>query len=110
MVGFVKSGHIYELTEIMRQKEDCKFAECLKHLAEETLSVDEIAMLKSRENFDESCIPDSCIALFVTNNEVTQYNDSILKSKVCVNVEAQDKVVRDKISARKQESLINFAN
>ena len=69
----------------MRQRNDKAFAECLKHLAEDCMNGNDIAMLKSREIKDRSLLPEDHVQLFATNEEVTSYNDAILSSRSPLN-------------------------
>ena len=50
---------IIELTDIMRQKDDVKFAECLRRSTNDCMTSEDIALLKSRENLDPTLLPKS---------------------------------------------------
>ena len=62
----------YELTEIMRQKEDVRFAQCLNRVREACHTEDDIALLMSR-NVDNYCAFD-CRNIYFTNDEVNRHN------------------------------------
>lgn len=66
----------YELTEIMRQKEDSEFAQCLNRLARGKLTFSDLEMLKSREITETTDTESlsSCIHLFSRNAQVDAYN------------------------------------
>lgn len=69
---------IFELTEIMRQKDDLKFAEALERLALGTLTKFDIEMFQSRCYESRERLPSekvkSAVDLFKTNDEVDAYN------------------------------------
>lgn len=64
----------YELTEIMRQKDDLQFIHTLNNLALQTLSEDDIKLIKSREIPHKNDIPETAIRLYATNANVAAYN------------------------------------
>ncbi|XP_051155189.1 ATP-dependent DNA helicase pif1-like [Leptopilina boulardi] len=60
---------IFELTEIMRQKEDRTFIESLNNLANGTISTNDISLFSLRI-FNESDVPKQAIRLFAENKYV----------------------------------------
>ena len=81
---------IFRLTEIMRQKDDLKFAQALNNLAKLELTEQDKELFRDRiysdDNIDENkklkSIPDNCVRLFTTNAKVNEYNDRVInKSK-----------------------------
>ncbi|XP_059178285.1 uncharacterized protein LOC131957470 [Physella acuta] len=67
---------LYELTEIMRQKDDWKFAKALGGIANGSLTEEEAAMFKSRE-FTSSTLPErgqNAIHIFFRNEDVDDFN------------------------------------
>lgn len=62
----------YELTEIMRQKDDIPFANALNNLGLGQLTDDDIKMFESRLNL--SSIPEDAIHLYYRNEDVNKYN------------------------------------
>lgn len=68
---------LFELTEIMRQKDDLVFAEALGRLAEGALTNEDLEMFKRRCYRDHKSLPEeakSAIHLFKTKVEVENYN------------------------------------
>lgn len=68
---------IFELTEIMRQKDDLKFAEALGRLALGSLTEDDVKMFQSRSYPNDESLPSEvkgAIHLFKSNDEVDEYN------------------------------------
>ena len=72
----------YELTEIMRQKDDTRFAEALNRLAVGQTTSEDDGLFKSRElsslGLPEDTLIPNAVALFKTNNDVDNYNEKIL--------------------------------
>ncbi|XP_036347361.1 ATP-dependent DNA helicase PIF1-like, partial [Rhagoletis pomonella] len=67
----------FELTEIMRQREDQAFAVALNNMSEGNMTSDDVELIKAREtNFNE--IPNDCIHLFYSNADVSLYNTARL--------------------------------
>lgn len=60
----------YELTEIMRQRDDQAFAVALNNMSEGIMTAADIALLKSRI-VNAKDIPQSAIQLFSTNEDTT---------------------------------------
>lgn len=97
----------YELTEIMRQKEDVAFAEALNHLGEGNLNNDEIALFKTREKKPNE-LPDNAIHLFYSNEEANNYNAMIINSKNTYGTKA---IAKDKIIGKlKDKDKQNYLN
>ena len=71
---------MYELTEIMRQKEDRTFAELLNRVREGNQSEEDIVLLKSRsvsrDTVQYKCLKNS-LHLFPCNEDVDNHNDSV---------------------------------
>lgn len=68
---------LFELTEIMRQKDDLTFAEALGRLSEGKLTADDVNMFIGRTFKDHESLPPeakAAIHLFKTNDEVDAYN------------------------------------
>lgn len=68
---------LFELTEIMRQREDHQFASALQRYAARELSSSDIAMFQKRCYSQNNDLPEeakSAIHLFETNLEVDEYN------------------------------------
>ena len=73
-----RSFKLFELDEIMRQKDDKVFAVALNHLSLGLLSHDEVALFKSREVSAKLIPPEEAVHLFVTNADVDFYNAKYL--------------------------------
>ncbi|CAD6234316.1 GSCOCG00012386001-RA-CDS, partial [Cotesia congregata] len=98
----------YQLTEIMRQKDDFKFAEALNNLADGTLSKNDLKLFESRIVHNNNDIPKDAIHLFRTNDEVDNYNEKIINKDVFrKNIIAVDKIT-GKCSNKVEQNLINY--
>lgn len=74
---------LYELTEIMRQRDDKLFAEALGRLAAGTLTADDIRLFNGR-CYNEDELPEAgkqCIHLFSWNADVQSYNTKQINLK-----------------------------
>ena len=71
-----------ELTEIMRQKDDLKFAVALKNFANCTLTDGDIRIFLVKQIWTESLnnLPPKAIHLFSTNASVNAHNESVLSA------------------------------
>jgi hypothetical protein len=95
---------MYELTQIMRQKEDKQFAELLNRLREGHHSQNDIEQLKTRI-LQPNCRNSNVTHLFTTNKSVAAHNN---KTFTCCNddkaeIEAVDIVVGDISDDKKQQ-------
>ena len=99
---------IYELNEIMRQKDDLQFARALNNLANDKLNESDIALFNSR-CFQEKYIsvPNSAIHLFPYNELVDKHNIHILNNLRTEGIisEAIDSCSNDTIESLKIKSL-----
>ncbi|CAH1100917.1 unnamed protein product [Psylliodes chrysocephalus] len=116
---------LFELVEVMRQKEDVSFAKALNNLAEYRMSADDIRLLESRpitamqatslnknvappqQQNSSSIIPRDAIRLFRTNAIVQNHNDAVLatfQDDVAVSV-AVDLVEGTKTDKLKKQFL-----
>lgn len=105
---------LYELTEIMRQKDDLVFAEALGRLAEGTLTTQDVAMFEERCFKDHQSLPEEAkcgVHLFKTKLEVEHYN--VLRVKELtkelserINFKAIDKVI-GAVSRRDNDQALN---
>jgi PIF1-like helicase/Helitron helicase-like domain at N-terminus/UvrD-like helicase C-terminal domain len=80
---------LYELTQIMRQKDDLTFAIALNNLGTGQLTEVDIALFKSRciANLD-GLVPEDAIRLFRTNYMVDTYNEQKIRSSGNVGVKS----------------------
>ena len=69
---------LHELTEIVRQRSDPRFAELLFRLREGKHTVDDIAEIKKLEHTDTSMWPDQVTHLYITNFLAGRYNELCL--------------------------------
>jgi len=67
----------FELTEIMRQRDDQLFASALNNMASGLMTADDIQLIRSRI-CQPSDVPDDAIHLFTSNNEVDHFNTTKL--------------------------------
>ncbi|OXA43032.1 ATP-dependent DNA helicase pif1 [Folsomia candida] len=68
---------LYELTEIMRQRDEWEFCKALNNMAEGIMDEDDIALIKSREVTPQNQPPDTGIRLYKTNAECQEYNSEV---------------------------------
>jgi hypothetical protein len=68
----------YELTEIMRQKNDAAFAYALNRLARGEMNEDDVQMFKKREVSEVGYPPMNCLRLYKDNKSVSEYNEKAL--------------------------------
>jgi len=73
------SFKFFELTEIMRQRDDQAFAIALNNMASGHMSSDDISLLRSRIS-DESQLPNDAIHLFFSNEDTSVFNAAKLNS------------------------------
>ncbi|KAJ8050657.1 ATP-dependent DNA helicase pfh1 [Holothuria leucospilota] len=96
----------YELTEIMRQKDDQAFAQLLNRLREGNQTSDDITVLKARQ-FSVDEVPKEATHLFQTNDQVNAHNDTMfhLLKTAKVEIPAIDIVTGDVNEAVKETTL-----
>ncbi|EDS27530.1 conserved hypothetical protein [Culex quinquefasciatus] len=75
---------IYELTEVMRQKNDLKFVHALNNFARGEMNDDDIRLIKTRE-VKEIEVPDKAMRLYYANVDVENYNNM----KIAASKEAE---------------------
>ena len=97
---------IFELTEIMRQKDDKQFAELLNRLRESKHTEDDIKILKTRilkEQPSSVNYPMTTTHLFVKNDSVDEHNNRIYASSTGdkAQVQAVDVIIGDVTDALK---------
>ncbi|CAF1458321.1 unnamed protein product [Rotaria sp. Silwood1] len=104
---------LFELTEIMRQKDDKTFAIALSNIAKGTMTDEDINLLKSRivstENLETI---EDAIRIFRSNAEVDAYNTKVLAN---LNTEgatanAYDFCIGDGLASLKEKVLNNVKN
>ena len=104
---------LYELTEIMRQKDDKVYAELLSRLREGIHSQDDIEKLKSRI-IDESYphYPYDAVHMFATNAEVDSFNETAYDrtSTEKVVVKAKSAVIGDVTPIIRQKTMDHLIN
>lgn len=71
--------YIYEINEIICQKEDLRFAIALNNLASGTLREDDTQFKKSKETLEDT-IPCSAIRLFPDNKSIDNSNNIKISS------------------------------
>lgn len=106
---------LFELTEIMRQRNDMKFAEALGRLAIGEMTDEDIAMFKSR-CFSESTLPlegKEAIRLFWKNESIAEYNSKRLndlnqQESFRIEYTAIDKVVGANSKVEINQALFNL--
>lgn len=65
---------MYQLTEVMRQKDDKAFVTALNNFSKGSLTEIDIKLLKSRQVRNDNEVPQDAIRLFSTNANVMNYN------------------------------------
>ncbi|CAF1163397.1 unnamed protein product [Rotaria sordida] len=104
---------LFELTEIMRQKDDKTFAIALSNLAKGMMTLEDINLFKSRIISAEKLnVVEDAIRVFRSNAEVDAYNAKVLSS---LNTEgatanAYDFCVGDGLASVKEKVLTNVKN
>lgn len=99
----------FELTKVMRQKDDADFIHALNNLVAGRMTSENIELLKSRE-VEENDVPDDAIRLFKCNADVDAYNERRIRQKegTLVQVNATDSVtgkITEKMKKNKLKSL-----
>ncbi|XP_026481429.1 uncharacterized protein LOC113388245 [Ctenocephalides felis] len=75
--------HFYELTEVMRQRDDLLFINALNNLANDALTNEDLALIKEREVKPDD-VPEYAIRLYGTNKNVSMYNEMKIESNTNV--------------------------
>lgn len=105
---------IYELTEIMRQRDDLTFAQALSHIPSGNLTIQEIEMFKKRTFKTASDLPEearSTVNLFQFNKDVALFNEAKLNAQskfpgvTRINSVARDMVKGTKTAKQKNSAL-----
>ncbi|XP_062709568.1 ATP-dependent DNA helicase PIF1-like isoform X2 [Aedes albopictus] len=78
--------NLYELTEVMRQKDDLSFVKALNSFARGEMTDEDIKIIKSRE-IEEDQVPDEAIRLYYTNANVNKYNDKKISESLASEIE-----------------------
>ncbi|CAD6226275.1 GSCOCG00011863001-RA-CDS, partial [Cotesia congregata] len=91
----------FQLTEIMRQKDDLKFAEALNNLVNGTLSKNDLNLFESRIVKNVEKIPRNAIHLFRTNDEVDNFNNTLINK----DVKKKIIVAIDKVTGKSVKSI-----
>lgn len=89
---------MYELTEIMRQKDDLRFAETLTRLGNDELTASDIELFDSR--VEKADTTSDHVHLFYTNKEVQDYNQLKL---VSLKTESYVSISHDWINGAKSQ-------
>lgn len=107
----------FELTEIMRQKDDLVFAEALGRLSIGTMTNSDVELFKTR-CFSESSLPSegkSAMRLMWRNLDVAEYNTRRMSEKfndqlIKIEYRAEDTVIGATSKQEKQKILHNLEN
>jgi hypothetical protein len=105
-----KNFQAFELTEIMRQKDDKQFAMALNNLASGSCTIEDIQLFKSREiSINHNRPPPNSINLFRTNADVDHYNMTVL----CINnskafESLADDIAEGDVSAEVKQKALNI--
>ncbi|XP_071581581.1 uncharacterized protein [Temnothorax nylanderi] len=97
---------LFELTEIMRQKEDKNFIEALNNLARGTMSENNIDLIRSRETTEDD-IPIDAVRLYADNRSVDIYNKLKidLKDGIAYEFKAIDSIL-GKVNSKTRNKLL----
>lgn len=101
----------FELTEIMRQKDDAQFAMALNRLAVGQLTTNDVAMFQTREKHKIKCTETTSkvIHLFKTNDEVDKFNmKKILNNTNTVEVHEAIDTFTDNHSESVKNSTLKY--
>lgn len=100
----------FELTEIMRQREDKDFAVALNNLAVGEMTDKDVQLLRSREVKGNQALPEQTIHLFRSNDEVDAFNERRLSEyKTERAVSAATDLVKGSCSEKMKQSLLEQA-
>lgn len=96
----------FQLTEIMRQREDALFANALTRLAAGEITEVDIELFKSRET-PYNDVPNGILHLFQTNQDAMSHNDALIgQGNDVTTATAIDKALADGVAeAKKQQQL-----
>ncbi|XP_046810029.1 uncharacterized protein LOC124420612 [Lucilia cuprina] len=99
----------YELTEIMRQREDFSFAQALNNMAVGEMTTANIELIQSRVVTSSDNIPSDAVHLFVSNAEAELHNNFRLGRITSEEFTAKsfDIVKSDSLSVERKRSLLN---
>lgn len=104
------SFQVHYLTQIMRQKDDAKFAVALNNMAQGTMKEDDIQLFASRTFAsipEELKVPGKeIIRLYSTNEEVANCNEEILGG---MTTEVHKSVCYDKVTLARSNGTVNQA-
>ncbi|KAJ8915563.1 hypothetical protein NQ315_012447 [Exocentrus adspersus] len=101
--------YYFQLTQVMRQKNELAFIEALNNLAEGTMTDSDIKLIQSRI-VNESDVPDTAIRLYYTNQDVDNYNFEKIKNFPgdVYTVVAEDIVLSKKTDDSKKSILTHL--
>jgi len=98
---------MFELTEIMRQKDDKIFAVCLNNMAKGCMTDEDIKLMKSREIGPDLQPPDNAIRLFHTRQECSDYNKIVHRR---LTTESATSYAHDNVQGGTAEERIRILN
>ncbi|XP_071855229.1 uncharacterized protein [Apostichopus japonicus] len=101
----------FELTEIMRQKDDQSFAQLLNRLRENRQTDDDLKLLNTRQ-FTVDNVPSNVTHVYQTNLRVNAHNDEVFSKldTLKLTIRSQDIVVGDVPNTVKQKILTCIPN
>lgn len=95
----------FELTQIMRQKDEKDFIEALNNIAIGNMTAKDIELIETRVK-DEKEVPQEAIRLYSTNEEVNKFNDRRIKQrKGLLNIVLSKESFTGKITAATKKKL-----
>lgn len=97
----------FELTEIIRQKDDKDLVKALNNLAVGIMSDEDIQLIKGRQ-VDESDVPIEAVRLFYENNDVDEFNEDRINTHEgnIVEAKASDNITGADCSDAEKESFL----
>lgn len=97
----------FELTEIIRQKDDKDLVKALNNLAVGTMSEEDIQLIKNRQVHD-SAVPIEAVRLFYENKDVDKHNEDRINTHEgeIVEVKASDNITGAEFSDAAKESIL----
>ncbi|XP_065356189.1 uncharacterized protein LOC135950582 [Calliphora vicina] len=102
----------FELTEIMRQRDDCSFAHALNSLAIGEMDETHINLIKSRIVQNTTILPSEAIHLFWSNAEAEHYNLLRLQ-QICTNEYSSksfDFIKSDTLPIEQRNRILNMVS
>lgn len=99
---------MYELTEIMRQRDDAEFAHALNRMAVGQMTPEDVQLFQRREQGPDFQAPEGAIHLFSANANVDAFNDRIITAlpPAAPDCIAVDKFVGGRVAPETRNAIL----